>query len=128
MKAKLPVGAVLQVVVRVLLLFANAGTPVCFLVLVAAVLGLPQGLANQNALYHQADPERIGASAGLLRTFFYLGSMLASSASGAFFGTRADTAGLHELAVFMLVEAGLFVVLTVVDRSLEPRYGSGSLS
>ena len=30
-------------------------------------------LANQNALYHQADPERIGASAGLLRTFTYLG-------------------------------------------------------
>jgi hypothetical protein len=28
------------------------------------------------------------------------------------------TAGLHELAVFMLVAAALLLVLTVVDRSL----------
>ena len=65
------------------------------------VLGVPQGLlslANQNALYHQADPERIGASAGLLRTFTYLGALVASAANGAFFGTTVDTTGLHELA------------------------------
>ena len=88
---------------------------------VGAVLGLPQGLlnlANQNALYAQAEPARTGASAGLLRTFYYLGAILSSSMSGLFFGRRADTAGLHELAVFMLAAAGLLLVLTVVDRSL----------
>jgi sugar phosphate permease len=85
------------------------------------VLGVPQGLvslANQNALYHQADPERMGASAGLLRTFGYLGAIVASAASGACFGQRADTSGLHSLAVLMLIAAVIFVVLTVLDRSL----------
>ncbi|HET6824756.1 MAG TPA: MFS transporter [Amnibacterium sp.] len=120
-RAKLLVGALAQVVVCGALLLLTGSSPVWLLVAVGAVLGLPQGLvnlANQNALYAQADPARTGASAGLLRTFFYLGAILSSSMSGLFFGRRADTAGLHELAIFMLVAAGLLLVLTVVDRSL----------
>lgn len=120
-RGKLVVGAITQVIGCTLLLFVGAGSAVGLLVLVAVVLGLPQGLvslANQNALYHQADPARIGASSGLLRTFMYLGAMLASTASGSFFRPRATTGGLHELAVFMLLAAGLFVLLTVADRSL----------
>ena len=52
-------------------------------VAVALVAGVPQGLnnlANQNAVYYQADPARVGSSAGLLRTFFYLGAIIASTA------------------------------------------------
>jgi hypothetical protein len=85
------------------------------------VAGVPQGLnnlANQNAVYHQADPERIASSAGLLRTFFYLGAIAASTAGGAVLSPVADTAGLHDLALFMLAAAGAFLVLTLVDRSL----------
>ncbi|WP_188940827.1 MFS transporter [Nakamurella endophytica] len=120
-RAKLLVGAVGQVVVCVLLLFVHPGAAVVFLVGIAALLGIPQGLTNlaiQNTLYHQADPARIGASAGLLRTFLYLGAMLASSAGGAAFGASADTHGLHELAVVMLAAASLFLMVTVADRSL----------
>lgn len=54
------------------------------LVLPVAGFGLPQGLnglANQNALYAQAEPARMGASAGLLRTFMYLGALLSSAAT-----------------------------------------------
>jgi predicted MFS family arabinose efflux permease len=103
-RGKLLVGAVTQVVVAV-----------------ALVAGVPQGLnnlANQNAVYHQATPERIGSSAGLLRTFFYLGAIIASTAGGVFLSPRADTPGLHDLAWFMLGAAALFVVVTVADRSL----------
>jgi MFS family permease len=120
-RGKLMVGAISQVVACVLLLFVGATSGVWLLVLIAVVLGVPQGLvslANQNALYHQADPERMGASAGLLRTFGYLGAIVASAASGACFGQHADTSGLHSLAVLMLVAAAIFVVLTVLDRSL----------
>lgn len=118
---KLLVGGVVQVVVSAALLIVTGGSPIWLLVLIAAVLGVPQGmlnLANQNALYHQADPSRVGASAGLLRTFMYLGAIVSSSASAGFFGKRADTAGLHELAVFMLVACGVLVVLVLADRSL----------
>lgn len=120
-RGKLMVGALAQLIACALLLFVHAHTAVWFIVLIAIVFGLPQGLsglANQNALYHQADPERIGASSGLLRTFSYLGAILAAAASGSFFGKRADTTGLHELAVFMVVASAIFGAMTVLDRSL----------
>ena len=120
-RAKLLVGGVVQVVVCAGLLVVTGSSPVWLLVVLAALIGLPQGLlnlANQNALYFQADGSRVGASAGLLRTFMYLGAILASTASAGFFGRRADTGGLHELALFMLGACVLLVVLVVADRSL----------
>ncbi|MEU0842039.1 MFS transporter [Streptomyces sp. NPDC005962] len=129
-RGKLLVGAVGQIVLSLLVLLLQPDSPVWLLVVVALVAGVPQGLNNlalQNAVYHQADPERMGSSAGLLRTFLYLGAMVASGANGVFFGARADTSGLHGLAWFMLVVAGLFLAITVADRSLG-RVGSSSAS
>jgi MFS family permease len=120
-RGKLLVGAVTQVVVAGLLLTLGPTSAVWLVVVVALVAGVPQGLnnlANQNAVYHQATPERIGSSAGLLRTFYYLGAIVASTAGGAFLSPRADTAGLHDLAWFMLGAAVLFVIVTLADRSL----------
>lgn len=118
---KLIVGAAGQVVMAGLLLLVGPEAALWFLVLIAVVVGVPQGLVNlaiQNTLYHQADPARMGATSGLLRTFMYVGAMLASAATGAFFHTTADTAGLHDLAWFMLGASALFLVITLVDRSL----------
>ena len=120
-RAKLLVAATVQVIGCTTLLFVTCSSPIFALLVVAVLFGVPQGLANlaiQNTLYHQADPARIGASSGLLRTFFYAGAMLAGAASGAFFGPRATTAGLHDLAVVMLVAAAAFLLLTLFDRSL----------
>ena len=120
-RGKLVVGALAQTVACALLFLFGDTSPIWLILVCAVVLGVPQGLvnlANQNAVYHQADPERIGASAGLLRTFFYLGAIVASAAGGGFLGDRADSPGLHHLAVFLVGVAGAFVVLTLVDRSL----------
>jgi MFS family permease len=120
-RGKLIVGAAGQVAACALLLALGPGSPYWLLVLVMVVLGIPQGLvslANQNALYFQARPALMGASSGLLRTFMYLGAMIASSAAGAFFGRRATTQGLHELAVFLLVSAVIFLSMALFDRSL----------
>jgi hypothetical protein len=120
-RGKLMLGSAAQLVACGLLLLLGPHSPIWMLVAIALVVGLPQGLnslANQNALYHQADAARIGASAGLSRTFTYLGAIAASAAGGAFFGPTADTAGLHHLALFMLVVAALFLALTTFDRSL----------
>jgi MFS family permease len=119
--AKLLVGAVAQIVGCSLLLLLHAGSSTWLLVAIAITVGIPQGLnslANQNALYYQADPARMGSSAGLLRTFSYLGAITASAANGVFFKHTADTRGLHHLAVFVVVVALLFFVVTVADRSL----------
>ena len=120
-RAKLMVAAAGQVVACALLLLIGDGTALWVIIGVAVVMGVPQGLGSlavQNTLYHQADPARIGASAGLLRTFFYLGAITSSAATGAFFGDRADTSGLHHLAWFALGAAALFLLVTVADRSL----------
>jgi MFS family permease len=120
-RGKLVVGAISQVVACALLLLVGADSGIWLLVVITLVLGIPQGLVSlalQNALYHQADPERMGASSGLLRTFMYAGAMLASAATGVCFGQRANTAGLHSLGLLVLVTAAIFVVITVFDRGL----------
>ncbi|MCC5479320.1 MFS transporter [Streptomyces sp. NPDC059680] len=120
-RAKLLVGSALQVAGCALLLLVRADSALWLLLAVGALLGIPQGLiglATQNALYRQADPERIASAAGLLRTFMYLGALGASAATAAFYPHRADTAGLHGLALFMLAGSALLLATTLPDRSL----------
>jgi MFS family permease len=120
-RGKLVVGSAAQVVACALLLLLHPGSAVWLLVLIAVVVGIPQGLnslANQNALYHQADPERIGSSAGLLRTFTYLGAIVAAAANAAVFPHGADTPGLHHLALFILAVSALLLAASLLDRSL----------
>ncbi|SFE18805.1 Major Facilitator Superfamily protein [Actinacidiphila alni] len=118
---KLLLGAVGQIAACALMLTLGAGSPLWALVLLAVVFGVPQGsnsLALQNSVYFQSDPERTGSSAGLLRTFAYVGSMIASSATAASFGDHASTAGMHRLAWIMLAAGVLYLLITVLDRSL----------
>jgi MFS family permease len=122
-RGKLVVGGVVLAAGSALLLLLDSASSVVLLVTVTLVVGVPQGLnslANQNALYHQADPERMGSSAGLQRTFTYLGAMVSEAAVAASFtdSDAADTAGLHRLAWFMVVVALVLVAVTVGDRSL----------
>ena len=120
-RGKLLVASVGQLVASVLLLLVGPATPVVLLLGVMVVLGVPQGLnslALQNSVYHQADPARIGSSAGLLRTSMYLGAMFASAATGAFFPHQADTPGLRQLSWFLIAVAAAYLAITLVDRSL----------
>ena len=120
-RGKLLVGGAVQVVATLLMLGLGAHSSLVVLVGVVLLLGVPQGLlslANQNAVYHQAQADRIASSAGLLRTFMYLGAIVASSASGLFLGSSADTTGLHDIALFASVVAAAMLVVTLVDRSL----------
>lgn len=120
-RGKLIVGSALQVAGCALLLLVRADSAPWLLLAVGTLLGIPQGLiglATQNALYRQADPERIASAAGLLRTFSYLGALGASAATAGFYPHRADTAGLHSLALFMLAGSVLLLATTLPDRSL----------
>ncbi|MEU0787605.1 MFS transporter [Streptomyces sp. NPDC006173] len=120
-RGKLVVGSLVQIAGCTAMLTLQAGSGMWLLAAVGALMGVPQGLnglANQNALYRQADPARIASAAGLLRTFMYLGAMAASAADAAFFTHGADTGGLHHLSLFMLAGAVLLLAVTVIDRSL----------
>jgi hypothetical protein len=102
-------------------LLLDGDSPLWLLAVIAAAVGIPQGLiglANQSALYVQAEPSRMGSSVGLLRTFMYAGALLAAAATAAFFGDGASDAGLHGLAWLLTGVATLFLVVCVADRSL----------
>ncbi|MFJ4516834.1 MFS transporter [Streptomyces sp. NPDC088816] len=120
-RGKLLLGAAGQIAACALMLTLTGSSAVWMLPLVALVFGLPQGLntlALQNCVYFQADPDRVASSAGLLRTFAYVGSMAASSATAASFGHSADTSGMHHLAWIMLGAGVLYLLLNLVDRTL----------
>jgi MFS-type transporter involved in bile tolerance (Atg22 family) len=120
-RGKLAVAAVGQIIGCALLLTLHAGAAIWLLLVVALVFGIPQGLnslALQNSVYRQANPDDIGASAGLLRTFGYLGAIIASAAQGAFYGRAASTGGMHHLALLLIGVGVAFLLITVFDRSL----------
>lgn len=120
-RGKLIAGAAGQLAACAVMLTLTGDSPVWMLVLVALIFGFPQGLnslALQNSVYFQAEPERTASSAGLLRTFAYVGSMAASSATAASFGQHADTGGMHHLAWLMLGAGGLYLLLTLFDRTV----------
>lgn len=128
-QGKLLLGAAGQIVACLVILTLGGDSPLWTLLLVALVFGVPQGLNNlalQNSVYFQADPERTASSAGLLRTFAYIGSMIASSATAASFGQHADTGGLHRLAWVMLGAGVLYLLLTLFDRTLGRAAGAGT--
>jgi MFS family permease len=117
-RAKLVAGGAFLLVAAAAQLFVDSSTPIWVLAVVGVIAGVPQGLnnlANQTALYQQADPARIGSSAGLLRTCVYVGALISAAANAHFFQHGATTAGLHEMAIFLLVVAGLLAVVTLLQ-------------
>ncbi|WP_439379418.1 MFS transporter [Amycolatopsis lexingtonensis] len=120
-RGKLIVAGLGQLAGCTLLLALDASAGVWLLVGLALVAGVPQGLnslALQNSVYRQANPADIAASAGLLRTFGYLGAIVSSALQGAFFGPAAETAGLHGFALLLIGIGVVFLLLTVFDRAL----------
>ena len=121
-RGKLIAGSTAQIIACALMLTLGPSSSIWILVLVLLIFGIPQGLnslALQTSVYRQADPATIGASAGLLRTFGYLGAITASAAVGGFYKETADTGGMHHLAVFLIVISATLLVITATDRSLK---------
>jgi MFS family permease len=104
-RGKLVGGSLSLIAASALLLALDPASPIWLLLVVGVLAGLPQGvntLANQNALFRQADARTMGTASGLLRTFQYLGAMLSSATVAAVFRTGAHTGGLHNLALVMI--------------------------
>jgi MFS family permease len=82
----------------------HAGTPIVVLVVISAILGVPNGfngLGNQLAVYRAAPPEVAGAAAGLFRTSQYVGANLAAAAIALVFAGPATDEGLHRLGLLV---------------------------
>ncbi|GAA4162201.1 MFS transporter [Gryllotalpicola daejeonensis] len=105
----------------IVLVFLTGASPLWILLLVAAIFGVPQGLAsvsNQQALYRQAPGDQLGTASGLSRTAVYLGSILSSAAIGLAFPHAPTDSGLHGLGIAVAIVVGLAALLALVDPAL----------
>jgi MFS family permease len=121
LRGKLIAGALGQIGASLLLLTLQPASPAWMLTMIVLIIGIPLGLngiALQNAVYRQANPANLGACAGLLRTFGYLGAIASAAAQGCFYGHSVNTNGMHHLALFLVVVSVAFLLITVLDRSL----------
>jgi len=104
-----------------LMIGLHSSSPILYLLVIAAVFGVAQGLAsvsNQQVLYRQSPADRIGTASGLSRTFVYLGAILSSGVLGATFGDAPADGDMHVLGVIVVACAALAAVLAITDRSL----------
>jgi MFS family permease len=104
-----------------LLLFVHDGTWDGALLALAGLFGLAQGLtsvANQTTLYRAAPAGQMGTASGLFRTAQYLGAIVASTLIALCYGPHADSAGLHRLAIALVVVSVVLLGVTVFDRGL----------
>ena len=99
-------GVGTMLVGALLMLAFRPTSPIWSLVLVCAVLGLPNGFCNlslQSSLFDVTPPEGTGTAAGLYQTSRYLGAILSTSLLGVVFAHSVGTAGLHTVAAVMAV-------------------------
>jgi len=126
-RAALLVGASSLLLGAAVLAVVQPGSPTWVLVVAGVGIGGMQGLsglANQKALARQADSASVGAAAGLLRTFMYVGALVSTAAIAALYADGPTTSGLHDLALAMAGCAAVVLVLTLADRSLRRRPAS----
>ncbi|MGE5292339.1 MAG: hypothetical protein ACM3ML_35165 [Micromonosporaceae bacterium] len=117
-------GAVALTAGSASLLLLHGRSPVWILAVVSIVFGLQNGLSvvtNQAAMYAQAPAAQTGTAAGLLRTFMYLGAIASAGITGYAFGARATDAGLHHLAVILIIVSAVLLAATLADRDLHHR-------
>jgi MFS family permease len=118
------IGAAVLTLGSVALLGVTSVTPIPLLVVVAMILGVPNGFSsvgNQLATYSQAPASMAGVAAGLQRTSSYIGANVASALVGltvAASGSRGQSGALHLMAGVL---AGISVSLlleVIISRTL----------
>jgi predicted MFS family arabinose efflux permease len=117
------IGSAVLVVGGLLLTLANAGMPLILLLLILAVLGLPNGfnnMGNQSQMYQAAAADQIGAASGLYRTCQYVGANLAAALIAIVLGESASDQGLHRMGFCIAGVAGV-VLISIVAGIVVPR-------
>ncbi|MBE9916268.1 MFS transporter [Paenibacillus donghaensis] len=108
------IGNAVLVIGTLLLLMLGSKTPVILILIVAAIIGIPNGLNNlglSTAMYSYAKPEETGVASGLFQTCRSVGSILSTSLLGLTFSGSVTTSGLHTIAIIAAtISAGLLVI------------------
>lgn len=103
-------------------------TPIVVLLIVAAVLGIPNGInniGNQNLVNEVTSVEDVGTAIGMYRTVSFVGANLAVVVLQLTAGGAVGDEGLHRTGVFISVIAALLLVGVVFSRHMGPRTRAG---
>lgn len=115
-KLPLVIGSFCLLIGTGLLLTYHESSPLIWLLIIMAVLGVSNGFTNiaaQTALYEHIKPEETGAASGLFQTSRYLGSILSGSFLGLTFNRQLDDAQLHFVAMICFLFCLLVVWLSL---------------
>lgn len=102
----LVIGSAGLLVGSLALLGIGRATPIAVVLVVGAILGLPNGfnsLGNQSAMYNAAPADTLGTASGLYRTSQFVGANLASALVGLIMAGAATDGRLHLAAVVISV-------------------------
>lgn len=123
-------GSVLLGAGGVTLLGLDRASGVLALVLVAALLGLPNGfnnIGNQTALYRHADAGEAGVAAGLYRTSQHVAATISAAVIELCFAGSVGDAGFHRIGAMIAVIGALLsagILLGVLVGRLRKRPGA----
>lgn len=123
------IGTGVLTVGGLLLMLPGTTTPVSLLLVLCAVLGLPNGfnnMGNQTAMYAAAPAEHTGSASGLYRTSQYVGANLASALLALVLGEHATAAGLHDMGLAVAVISACLLVGVLFNRHLRSPQPGGA--
>ena len=113
------VAAVFATVASISTLFLWTGSPIAFVITITVLFGVMMGtmvIGYQSALYALAPASELGTAAGLLRTSGFIGTIVSSAIIRLVFHKGVSDAGLHSLAIVMVIVSALVLLLTLTDR------------
>ncbi len=125
------VGSAVLIAALLAMLGLTPYTPLPLLILVAAVLGIPNGfisVGNQLATYQQAPRSLAGVAAGLQRTSSYIGANIASALVGltvSASGAQGASGPLHVMAGVLAAGATYLFLRVLANRSLSSAIVAG---
>lgn len=114
------IGSSVLVMGTLLLLILGPKTPVAVILIVAAIIGIPNGMNNLGlsaAMYSNAKAEETGVASGLFQTCRSIGSILSTSLLGLIFAGSVTTSGLHTIAIIVAV-ISIGLLATSLSRKL----------
>ncbi len=116
-RATLIVGTAALCLGGLLLVLPGVDSPIPLLLVISALLGLPNGfnnIGNQGAMYAVAPAARMGAASGLYRTSQYVGANLAAALLALVMGAHVVDAGLHRMGLAIAIIAAALLAASVV--------------
>ncbi|TWH09404.1 putative MFS family arabinose efflux permease [Rhodococcus rhodochrous J45] len=125
-RATLLVGSVALLVGGILIVSVERSTaPLLVLLLVAAVLGIPNGfnnIGNQSLVNAVSSVEEVGTAIGMFRTMAFIGANLSVVVLQVTAGNSIDDdEGLHRIGWFIVAAAAVLVAGIVFSRHMGPK-------